>query len=180
MTGGAGCDVTTPGKRCPGMSEIEYRTEFSLWTMGAASMILSTDPRNMTAFMRSTLLQKEMLAIHRDPLGISGGKVADHINEGDFCTNAGDCQVWARPLADGSWAMALFNRQPFDKAQPAAVGHAATITGNWSSLPSPPPAGAKLKVRDVWLGQDLGMFAGSFTAKDVPPHATVFIHLQLA
>jgi len=180
MTGGAGCDVTMPGKRCPGMSEVEYRTEFSLWTMGAASMILSTDPRNMTAFMRSTLLQNEMLAIHRDPLGISGGKVADHINAADFCGHTDDCQVWARPLADGSWAMALFNRQPYDNENPTAPGHAATITGNWSSLPSPPAAGAKLKVRDVWLAKDLGTFAGSYTAEDVPPHATVFLHLELA
>lgn len=50
-----------------------YRTEFSLWVIGAASMIVSTDLRNMSAFQKETLLSTEMLAIHQDPMGISGG-----------------------------------------------------------------------------------------------------------
>lgn len=111
MTGGAGCNSMEPGKRCPGMTETEYRTEFSLWTIGAASMIVSTvrtrlvcvvlfpqkpnvyqdrlgtnkrklrtnrrfypqDLRDMSDFMKATLMNKEMLAIHQDSFGISGG-----------------------------------------------------------------------------------------------------------
>ena len=73
MTGGAGCNSMAPGKRCPGMTDTEYRTEFSLWTIGAASMIVSTDLRDMTDFMKETLMHKDMLAIHQDSFGISGG-----------------------------------------------------------------------------------------------------------
>eukprot|EP01045_Picozoa_sp_COSAG04_P002921 COSAG04_NODE_111_length_25781_cov_90.291761_19_plen_74_part_00 len=29
MTGGAGCDTFAPGTQCPGMTDIEYRTEFA-------------------------------------------------------------------------------------------------------------------------------------------------------
>ena len=143
----------------------------------AASLIVSTDLRNMTDFMRSVLLHKEMLAIHHDELGISGGKVTDYISSSDNCTSVRDCQVWARPLSDGGWAMALYNRQPYDKSKNLTTSF-ASITGSFASLPSPPPAGARLSVRDVWSGEDLGTFEKSFTAKEIPPHGTVFLRLK--
>ena len=181
MTGGAGCDEAIPGKRCPGMTETEYHTEFSLWVMGASSLIVSTDVRDLSPFMRNVLLHKEMLAIHHDALGISGGRVADHIDVADHCAGQLDCQIWARPLSDGSWAMALYNRQPYDShTHTPGVTKSASITGLFSSLPSPPPMGAKMSVRDVWTGEELGTFANSYTAKDVPVHATVFLRLTLA
>jgi alpha-galactosidase len=54
MTGGAGCNSMEPGKRCPGMTETEYRTEFSLWTIGAASMIVSTARKRLFALFYSS------------------------------------------------------------------------------------------------------------------------------
>ena len=181
MTGGAGCNAMIPGKRCPGMSETEYLTEFSLWVMGAASLIISTDVRNMSSFMKNTLLHKEMLAIHHDPLGISGGRVADHIDATDNCAGKLDCQIWARPLSDGSWAMALYNRQEYDTKTHTPGPHLknATIAGLFSSLPSPPPAGATLSVKNVWSGEELGKFENSYTAKGVAVHGTVFLRLTL-
>ena len=179
MTGGAGCDEYVPGKRCPGMTETEYRTEFSLWSIAAASMILSTDPRNMTDFMRETLLHPEMLAIHADELGVSGGVAATHTAPADGCSQDGYCQVWVRPLADGGWAMALYNRN----------NATATITGQFASLPvagaamvaggtarqlAPPTS---LAVRDVWAGKDLGTFAGGYTAKAIKAHGCVVLKL---
>jgi alpha-galactosidase len=162
------------------MTEIEYRTEFSLWVMGAASLIVATDVRNMTTFMRSTLLHEEMLAIHHDALGVSGGRVADFVSSPDNCTSARDCQVWARPLSDGGWAMALYNRQPYNKKKNVTTGgKQASITGSFDSLPSPPPAGAKLSVRNVWTGEELGVFEESYTAKAIPPHGTVFLRLTV-
>ena len=45
MTGGAGCDTFTPGTQCPGMTDTEYRTEFSLWAVAAASMLVAVRPK---------------------------------------------------------------------------------------------------------------------------------------
>ena len=45
MTGGAGCDTFAPGTQCPGMTDIEYRTEFSLWAVAAASMLVAVRPQ---------------------------------------------------------------------------------------------------------------------------------------
>merc|ERR1711865_1295034 len=59
MTGGAGCD--RPGlDRCPGQTDVEYRTEFSLLSMAAAPLVLATDPRGMPPSMLSILLNKDL------------------------------------------------------------------------------------------------------------------------
>jgi|EP01043_Picozoa_sp_COSAG02_P045045 alpha-galactosidase len=145
-----------------------YRTEFSLWVIGAASMIVATDVRNMSEFQKETLLQTQMLAIHQDALGISGGLVysdpdspscAATVKHGHPVGGSSPCgQMWARPLSDGRWAMALYNRH----------NASATVNGQFSHLPPQPqstimgtnphagPAPSKLAVRDVWEAQNLG------------------------
>lgn len=148
--------------------ECRYRTEFSLWVIGAASMIVATDVRNMSAFQKETLLNAQMLSIHQDPLGISGGLVYSDpnspscdavVNHGKPVGGLSPCgQMWARPLTDGRWAMALYNRH----------NASATVTGQFSHLPSQPqstvlggnphagPAPSTLAVRDVWEAKNLG------------------------
>jgi hypothetical protein len=71
MTGGAGCNSMEPGKRCPGMTETEYRTEFSLWTIGAASMIVSTVRKRL--FCAVAFPKKPN--VYQDRLGTNIGKV---------------------------------------------------------------------------------------------------------
>lgn len=54
VTGGAGCDDLTPGLRCPGMSDDEYRSEFSIWAVAGGQLVVSTDLRNMSALQRES------------------------------------------------------------------------------------------------------------------------------
>ena len=48
---------------------MEYRTEFSLWSLGASSLIVATDVRNMTDIMKEVLLNTEIIAVNQDKLG---------------------------------------------------------------------------------------------------------------
>ncbi len=57
MTGGQGCSSDTPLVHCPGMTDTEYKTEFTLWCIIASSLIVSTDVRNMTSIMKEVGLQ---------------------------------------------------------------------------------------------------------------------------
>ena len=79
MQGGAGCNkrVDGGGLRCPGQTETEYRTEMSLWCMAAAPLLVSTDVRKTTPFMSSVLLNKELIAVDQDKLGVAGGLVVE-------------------------------------------------------------------------------------------------------
>ena len=52
MTGGEGCKNKKPLVHCPGMTDVEYRTEFTMWCIMGSSLIVSTDIRNMTDIMK--------------------------------------------------------------------------------------------------------------------------------
>eukprot|EP00937_MAST-01D_sp_MAST-1D-sp2_P000117 g117.t1 len=69
-TGGQGCGThSAPGVRCPGQTDDEYVTEYSVWAIASGQIVLATDPRNMTAFMRSVLLNDEVIAVYKDVSG---------------------------------------------------------------------------------------------------------------
>lgn len=84
-TGGQGCKGnhsggtgggthSDPGMRCPGQTNTEYITEFSLWALAGGEMIISSDPRNMTDFMKSVILNDEILAVYNDVAGFRSVK----------------------------------------------------------------------------------------------------------
>ncbi len=58
------------------MSDIEYRTHFSLWAISKAPLIIGCDVTNMSAATLSTLTNPEVIAVNQDPLGVQGKKVA--------------------------------------------------------------------------------------------------------
>eukprot|EP00041_Stephanoeca_diplocostata_P022926 m.554714 g.554714 ORF g.554714 m.554714 type:complete len:464 (+) comp22178_c0_seq11:74-1465(+) len=165
MTGGAGCDrsVQGGGLRCPGQTDVEYKTEFSLWTMAAAQLLVATDVRQITPFMREVLLNLELIAVNQDPLGVAGGLVEE-------CNGDATKQVWGRPLHDGSLAIALYNSGEQN----------ATITSNFTMLPKTSTgmqwtATTLATVRDLWAHEDLTTVAqGSFSAVVAAHETKVF------
>ena len=80
-TGGQGCkngrdphdpsanETNPPGQRCPGQTEDEYVTEFSVWALAGGEIIFSSDPRNMTAFQKKVWFNTEILAVYNDTSG---------------------------------------------------------------------------------------------------------------
>lgn len=60
-TGGESCTVAAePGDLCPKQTETEYRTELTMWVIGSAPLLVSTDIRNLTALQRNVLLNNEV------------------------------------------------------------------------------------------------------------------------
>jgi alpha-galactosidase len=55
-----------------GMSPDEYKTHFSLWAMIAAPLIAGNDIRSMNADTAAILMNKEVIAIDQDTLGVAG------------------------------------------------------------------------------------------------------------
>src|SRR5579884_1962085 len=136
-----------------GMTDTEYRTHMSLWCLLAAPLLAGNDLRNMSSATRAILTNKEVIAVDQDPLGKEATRVAKE----------GDLEVWARPLADGSYAVGLFNRGPSP----------ATVTARWADVGFQ----GKARVRDLWAHADRGEFEGQFSA-EVPSHGTVMIKAQ--
>jgi alpha-galactosidase len=139
----------------PGLTETENRSHFSLWAMMAAPLIAGNDVANMDAATRAILLNKEVIAVDQDRLGVQGRRVRDD----------GDSEVWVKPLAGGGRAVVLFNRAK----TPAriAFSNAELI---W-------PSSLRAKVRDLWAHRDVGPWKGSYQAT-VAPHGVVMLRLD--
>ena len=84
-----------------GLTETEYRTHFALWALQAAPLIIGADVRALDDFTASVLLDHDLIAINQDPLGRQAHRVSE--------VGHGFGEVWAKPLADGGWAVGLFN-----------------------------------------------------------------------
>jgi alpha-galactosidase len=83
-----------------GLTTSEYRSHFSLWAMMAAPLIAGNDIANMDEATRSILLNREVIAVDQDRLGIQGRRV----------WKDGARELWVKPLAGGARAVLLFNR----------------------------------------------------------------------
>jgi hypothetical protein len=58
-----------------GMTDAEYITHFSLWSISKAPLIIGCDVSNMSAATLATLTNPEVIAVNQDPLGVQGKKV---------------------------------------------------------------------------------------------------------
>ncbi len=133
-----------------GMNETEYRTHMILWSLLAAPLLAGNDLRTVAPPILDILTNREVIAVDQDKLGRQAVRLAKN----------GDLEVWARPLADGSQAVGLFNR-----GESVAVVKAA-----WSDLGL---KGAQ-KVRDLWAHAGRGSFTGEYAAQ-VPAHGAVLV-----
>src|SRR4029077_6374028 len=97
-----------------GMTATEYRAHFSLWCILNAPLIAGNDLRNMTPEIKEILTNKEAIAVNQDPLGREAKRV----------WKAGDLEIWAKPMKDGSRAAVLLNRGASE----------AEITVPWTTL----------------------------------------------
>ena len=124
----------------------------SLWCLLAAPLLAGNDLRDVKPGILEILTNKEAIAVDQDKLGKQGVRVAKN----------GDLEVWARPLADGGYAVGLFNRGEA----------AAKVTAKWSDIGV---QGAH-KVRDLWAHADRGKVKDEYTA-EVPSHGVVMIKI---
>jgi alpha-galactosidase len=138
-----------------GMTPVEYRAHFSLWAMMASPLMAGNDIANMDETTKSILLNKEVIAVDQDRLGIQGHRV----------WKDGDREVWVKPLAGGGRALLLFNRGD----TPATIRATAEHLGY--------PANLRAKLRDLWAHKDLPRWSGSLEAT-VEPHGVAMYRIQ--
>lgn len=83
-----------------------------------------------------------------------------NIDKNQCLTVQQSIEIWAGPLADGSKAVLLLNRNSTNSE---------IITVKWTDLGWPSNQWAL--VRDLWTRKDIGMFLGSYTSSNIEPHA---------
>ena len=111
----------------------QNRLHMTLWAMLAAPLLAGNNLTVMTPEVASILMNKQVIAIDQDPLG----KEAERIFQ------EGPVQIWSRPLADGSTALALFN-----SGEDIASLNAAFLPGVLKQLGL-----TRAKAMDIWQNQ---------------------------
>ena len=133
----------------------EQITHITLWCMLSSPLMIGCDLTKLDRFTKDVLMNHEVLAVNQDPLG----KAARRIKVD------GDQEVWARPLHDGSWAVALFNR-----------GYEHTRVS--ISLKELGISGKAANIHNMWTRKDVGRVAGALSA-DVPAHGAQLFRVSL-
>lgn len=111
----------------------EQYTHISLWTLMASNMLIGCDISQMDDFTVGLLCNNEVNAVNQDILGRQAERVVED----------GSIHIFKRPLADGSYAVGIFN-----------VGDEDVNVDMQRYLPQ---MGAQrlIAVRDLWRQKDL-------------------------
>ncbi len=134
-----------------GMNPDQYRTQMSLWSMLAAPLLAGNDLSKMDETTKSILMNREVIAVDQDRLGIQGYRL-------------GPPQIWVRKLSGGAKAVAIFNYVTDDEAEP--------LTLRLRDVGFDGPVHA----RDLWAHKDLGILRGSWTVT-VPQGGVVMLRM---
>lgn len=134
-----------------GMSNDEYVTHMTLWAMSAAPLMMGHDLRQTDAATRRLLENPGVIAIDQDPAGVQGRAVRSE----------GDAVIWSKHLADGTVALALFNR--------------ATTPTSIDLRPIDAGLNIISAIRDIWTSKDI---ASSRTQFAVPGHGAVLLRVR--
>ena len=136
-----------------GMTDDEYKTHMSLWSILAAPLLAGNDLRNMSHDVLEILTNREVIAVNQDKLGKQGHRIA----------KSGDQEVWARELADGAYAVGLFNLR----------SASAPISVKWSDLGI---ARTPTTARDLWTHHNVQLDGPNYTAI-VPAHGVALLRI---
>ncbi|CAE7255349.1 putative alpha-galactosidase [Symbiodinium microadriaticum] len=144
------------------MTPQQSRTQFSLWSVMAAPLLLGSSMLSMSSHDLETYTNAEVIAVDQDPLGIQGQIVWENcplrkradVHQNQYYDEIPYCQqAWAKPVRDG-FALVLLN---LDRFQPAKVDF-KVYDVCWSS-PSSKSCDffEDASVRDLWSKQELGV-----------------------
>lgn len=136
-----------------GMTDTEYRSHFSMWSIMAAPLLIGSDLRKATPETLEILGNREVIAVDQDPLGKQGTVVSSEAGR----------WVVAKEMADGSRTVALFNE----------TGTAQRIATTARAVGL--PGAAAYTQRDLWRHKTYNT-AGTIAAT-VPAHGTVLLRI---
>ncbi|WP_206366282.1 glycoside hydrolase family 27 protein [Sphingomonas flavalba] len=136
-----------------GMTPDEYRSHMALWAIQAAPLILGHDVRAMDAETRAILTNAAVIAVDQDALGAPGVRIGGE----------GALSIWRKPLADGSYALAVFNR--------SAAPLASTLSFAALGLTAPE------MVTELWAGRQVAVADGALPLA-LPPHGTMLFRVR--
>jgi len=131
----------------------EQYSHITLWCMLSAPLILGCDLDKLDDFTLGLLTNDEVLDINQDELGKQATRVGSN----------GAMDFFVKPLADGSFALAVFNRG--DAAKNTTLNKAG-----FYGIP-----GRITRARDLWRQQDITGFNTYRYTFNIPAHGVILL-----
>eukprot|EP00727_Mastigamoeba_balamuthi_P004687 m51a1_g14216 putative alpha-galactosidase (450) ;mRNA; f:180907-182653 len=125
----------------------EYRAQMFVYAVLGSPIILGCKLDVLDNASLSLLTAPEVLEVDQDSECVQGSLIKI----------SGSIEAWAKPLSDGSFAVALVNTGE----QEEKITLRVDLTTHTSFYPA---SFLSAHVRDLWNRQDLGVYAGAFTA----------------
>ena len=141
----------------PGMTQDEYRTQFSLWCMWSSPLTLSFDLRKpISDDDLAIMTNNELIALDQDRMG----------QQAELISDKNDMLVLAKDLENGDVAISVTNLSSSKKS----------YTFDFSAIPAL-DVNVDYLVRDLWLHKDMGSCKATLTT-EVKKHATKVFRLS--
>ncbi|WP_282917769.1 glycoside hydrolase family 27 protein [Porphyromonas macacae] len=116
-----------------GCTDIEYRSQMSLWCLMTAPLMITCDLQNMSKETGNILMNRDIIAINQD----AAGKQAKRI------IKTSDWQVLLKELSDGDYALGVLNTGEKEN----------TIDINLKEI----GISGKIKAKDLWSKKTFGI-----------------------
>ncbi|EDV99462.1 alpha-N-acetylgalactosaminidase [Drosophila grimshawi] len=89
-----------------GLSYEQAKTQFAVWAILAAPLLMSVDLRTIRPEFKEILLNRKIISVDQDPLGIQGRRIYKHKG----------IEIWSKPISPVyqsfySYALAFINRR---------------------------------------------------------------------
>jgi alpha-galactosidase len=144
-------DYLAPGQ---GMSAAQFRSQFSMWAMLAAPLMISDNLAKISSASLAAVQNSEVIAIDQDPAGV----------QGTLLSTAGNGQVWVKPLINGARAVALLNRG----SNPTRIETRASAVGL--------PSASSYALRNLWTHTTSS--TGGLISAEVPADSTLLLRVS--
>ncbi|MFI9542865.1 NPCBM/NEW2 domain-containing protein [Streptomyces sp. NPDC052016] len=138
-----------------GMSDEEFRTQMTLWSVAAAPLVIGSDIRKLSQTSLGILTDRDVLSINQDSAAVQAVRVGP----------AGTTETWVKRLANGDRAVVLLNRGDSP----------ATLTTTASSVGL---SGKRFTLKNAWTDQ-VTESAGTISAA-VPAHGAALFRVARA
>jgi hypothetical protein len=150
-------DMMTIGQGSQNLTE--YKSQFALWCLWSAPLIMGHDVRKTTVPILEVLTNPELIAVNQDPAVQPGYRIRYNPQEAT--------EAWVKPLGTTGTqrAVVLHNRGRTPREMSIA----------WEDLGFVPTE--KALVRDLYKRADQGSFAGSYTTT-VPAHGVAMLKIS--
>ena len=150
-----------------GLAPNEDRAHFSMWAMLAAPLIAGNDLRSMPANVGAVLMNRDVIAVNQDSLGVQGFRYAARDS----------VEYWFKPLKGGEWAMTVLNRSKTPRAVNFAWANEAVVDSIAKLQPN--FATTRYALRDLWTKKSAGNTARPLVAT-VPGRDVLMLRLRKA